>query len=165
MIKVAGECAHLTAGRTCAARQRSRAARDRRPDLLPTPLRAGWSSSMFCARRAQTRNASTSVTPRPRAAWEGRSVSKQIDYLLDNRPQGAACISAISAGSSFSRSENLKRLVLELCEAGYRRRLLFSADANYKWDESATFGGRNSATTRAAGQRISPTRSPTPSHC
>ena len=29
--------------------------------------------------------------------------------------------------------------MLGLCEAGYRRRLLFSADANYKWDESGNF--------------------------
>jgi phosphotriesterase-related protein len=73
------------------------------------------------------------------SGWEGRSVSQQLEYLLSIAQEGGSLYLSNFGWEFLSRSENLKRLVLGLCEAGYRRRLLFSADANYKWDEAGVF--------------------------
>ena len=94
------------------------------------------------------------------SGWEGRPVSRQIDYLLAIAQEGGSLYFSNFGWEFLSQSENLKRLMLGICEKGFQHRLLFSADANYKVDEAGTSGGKNSATTRLCPPKILPTLSP-----
>ena len=69
------------------------------------------------------------------SGWEGRSVGEQIEYLLEITRQGGSLYFSTFGWDFLSREENLKRLMVTICENGFQDQLLFSADANYKVDE------------------------------
>ena len=67
--------------------------------------------------------------------WEGRSVEGQISYLLEIVRQGGSLYFSTFGWEFLSQGENLKHLILTLCEKGFQSHLLISADANYKVDQ------------------------------
>lgn len=68
------------------------------------------------------------------SGWEGRSVDEQIEYLLEITRRGGSLFFSNFGWEFLSQEKNIKRLMLELCEKGYRNRLLIGSDANYKVD-------------------------------
>lgn len=73
------------------------------------------------------------------AGWQGRSVNQQIDYLIEIARRGGSLYFSNFGWEFLSHSENLKRLMMGLCEKDFQRQLLFSADANYKVDDAGNF--------------------------
>ena len=101
VIKVAGECAHLTAWEERVLRAAgARAARDRRPDLRPRHRRRAGAAQ--CSERGGCRPATHLHLSRRDRERMGGQVGKPANRLPggNRRRKGAACISAISAGSS-----------------------------------------------------------------
>jgi predicted metal-dependent phosphotriesterase family hydrolase len=134
VIKVAGERAELTPWEKNVLRAAARVQR-----MLGIPICAhaieGWLLQFHTLLQAGANPEMVYIChTETESGWEGRDVEGQLAYLEQITREGGSLFFSNFGWEFLSQEKNLKRLVLELCERGYRERLLIGADANYKVD-------------------------------